>query len=287
MTSRSDDILDRIGFRRSDILPLLAEAGVDVGGAPPLTPKGTNWPDWKLRIAAADYLTDKEVASAIANVDLSAPGWLPDEEQAVLSDWESIVQRACRSGALQALGTDWNGDGTPRAWEIRTNDLAAWCASRNPPIPYPLPGNPLATMPTTDAGLRDALAAAEQERDEWKVRGQALGTMQQQIDSQRDEIERLRSEMRTKDEQATKISAELEKLKADTLAGKSRSTALKIIGGLAMNGYGMDIHANRLQNIAEMVKDLQKVGAGVTEKTLREHLKEAATLIERLATSKR
>ena len=170
MTSHSDDILDRVGFRRSDILPLLAEAGIVVGDAALIPLKRTDWPDWKLRLAVADYLTDTEVAGALAGIDLSAPGWLPDEVQAELSAWESIVRRACGSGSLKAVASDLNGDGTPRAWEIRLSDLAAWCTSRNPPIAYPLPGVPTAVMPTTDAGLREALAITERELNHARAR---------------------------------------------------------------------------------------------------------------------
>lgn len=170
MTSHSDDILDRVGFRRSDILPLLAEAGIAVGDVESVQLQRTDWPEWKLRFAVADYLTDTEVAAAIADIDLSAPGWLSEEEQSVLSHWKSIVHRACRSGSLKAVAADLNGDGTPSAWEVRLPDLAAWCASRNPSIPYPLPGEPTAAMPTTDAGLREALAITERQLSHARAR---------------------------------------------------------------------------------------------------------------------
>lgn len=280
MTSHSEDILDRIGFQRSDILPLLAEAGIAVGDVECVRLQRTDWPEWKLRLAVADYLTDAEVAAALADIDLSAPGWLPDEVQAQLSAWESIVRRACGSGALKAVAADLNGDSTPRGWEIRLSDLAAWCALRNPPIPYPLPGNPLTAMPTTDTELLEALAVAERERDHWKSEAQQLGAIRQQIDSQRAEIERLRAEIRAKDDKAGKVTAELERLKADALTGKARTTALKIIAGMAMSGYGMDIHSARLEGIGEVVGDLQRSGAGVTEKTLRDWIKEAATVVD-------
>lgn len=170
MTSHSDDILDRAGFRRSDILPLLAEAGIQFEGADLIAAERTNWPAWKLRLAVADYLTDTEVAGALADIDLSLPGWLSDSEQAALSDWKDIVIRACAAGSLQATASDVDFDGTPSGWGIRPPDLAAWCASRNPPIPYPLPGDLSATMPTTDAGLREALATAERELDRARAR---------------------------------------------------------------------------------------------------------------------
>jgi hypothetical protein len=187
MTSHSDDILDRIGFRRSDILPFLAKAGIAVGDAAFTPHEHRSWPAWKQRLAVADYLTDREVAAAIADIDLSTPGWLPDDEQAVLCHWETIVRRACRSGSLKAVGTDWNGDGSPSAWEVRLPDLAAWCASRNPPIPYPLPGNPTATLPTTDAGLREALTATEQKLNLARAR---IAELERECEELRDKTEK-------------------------------------------------------------------------------------------------
>ncbi len=76
------------------------------------------------------------------------------------------------------------------------------------------------------------------------------------------------------------LSREREVLKGESLSGKGRSTALKIIGGLVMEAYRMDIHAERLEGIGEIVRDLEKAGAGVTEKTLRDWIKESVTIIE-------
>ena len=68
---------------------------------------------------------------------------------------------------------------------------------------------------------------------------------------------------------------------ANQLVGKAKTTALKIIGGMAIDGYRIDIHAARMEGIGDLVKDLQVIGADVTEKTLREWLKDAATVIEK------
>ena len=79
----------------------------------------------------------------------------------------------------------------------------------------------------------------------------------------------------------SKLQVENKKLKDDALAGKTRSTALKIIGGLVKDVYGTDIHAGRLDNIGDIVKALQVQGVDVNEKTLRSYLQEAAKLIQR------
>ena len=67
--------------------------------------------------------------------------------------------------------------------------------------------------------------------------------------------------------------------KADALGASERTTVLKIIGGFAMEAYRMNIHAERLEGIGEMVKDLERAGASVTDKTLRQWIKEAAGII--------
>lgn len=54
---------------------------------------------------------------------------------------------------------------------------------------------------------------------------------------------------------------------------------LRVIGGMAMAGWKIDIHAARLDRIGEMVRDLQTAGAAVSEKTLRTLLKEASDII--------
>jgi hypothetical protein len=86
--------------------------------------------------------------------------------------------------------------------------------------------------------------------------------------------------LRTKTDEHAALTVELNQMKHDVLAGKSKTSALKIIGGLAMQGYRLNIHAARLDGIGDLVKDLQTVGADVTEKTLRVFLKEAAIVIE-------
>jgi hypothetical protein len=75
-------------------------------------------------------------------------------------------------------------------------------------------------------------------------------------------------------------SDEGDKPKTQDINPKSKTVALKIIGGLLMEGYRMDIHAERLVNLQEVMKDLEKVGAGVAENTLRTWIKEAAEVIE-------
>lgn len=84
------------------------------------------------------------------------------------------------------------------------------------------------------------------------------------------------------------VTAERDSLQAapaldDVLEGRRKTTALRIIGGLAISAYRIDIHAARMDGITEIVRDLESAGAAVNEKTLREWLKEAANVIDKNA----
>lgn len=67
----------------------------------------------------------------------------------------------------------------------------------------------------------------------------------------------------------------------DSLDGKARTTALKLIGGLVMDAYGMDIHANRLTGVSDLVSNLAGKGIALTEETVSNWIKEAAQVIEK------
>lgn len=266
------------GFEEAEIISFLAKHGIEIGDASgALAPDtGNTFPDWKKIMALLPKLTDTEAASAFVGLDLAGPGWPSDNDQAELSRWQSVIRRAIRAGELAADETDFEHDGTPKEWSILPTDLAAWCLAKN--LAYPLPGG--AELPATDAGLRSALTSCEQERAQWKARAGALEAAGDQRASLQSEIDRLRVELRAKTDDVAALVQECDVLRADSLSGKGRSTALKIIGGLAREVYRMDIHADRLERIGEMVKDLEKAGAGITEKTLRDWIKESATIIE-------
>lgn len=266
------------GFEEAEIIRFLAKHGIDIGDATvsPAPAAGDSFPGWKQIMALLPRLTDTEAASAFVGLDMAGSGWLADDDQAELSRWQSVIRRAIRAGELAADETDFEHDGTPKEWAIFPTDLAAWCAAKS--LAYPLPGG--VELPATDAGLRNALTSCEQERAQWKARVGALEAVGDQRASLQVEIDRLRGELRAKTDEVAALGGDRDALKADSLSGKARSTALKIIGGLAMKGYGMTIHAERLEGISDLVKDLEKVGAGVTEKTLREWIKEAANVID-------
>ena len=48
-----------------------------------------------------------------------------------------------------------------------------------------------------------------------------------------------------------------------------------------MDGYGMNIHANRLTGVSDIVSALAGKGIGLTEETVSNWIKEAAQVIEK------
>jgi hypothetical protein len=74
--------------------------------------------------------------------------------------------------------------------------------------------------------------------------------------------------------------------KLDVIEGKSRTTALQLIGGLVMSTYKMDIHAKRLDQVAEVVEDITRQGINISSETVSKWIKEAAQVIDKPAAKK-
>ncbi|MBU9598363.1 hypothetical protein LGM85_13840 [Burkholderia multivorans] len=89
------------------------------------------------------------------------------------------------------------------------------------------------------------------------------------------------------------LSAMREKLDAATAAsdamkpaaGKSRTTMIRVIGGLVQAIYKIDIQSDRLSGIGVVLRDLETVGVTLDESTLRDYLREAAKKIDSSAKS--
>ena len=65
------------------------------------------------------------------------------------------------------------------------------------------------------------------------------------------------------------------------LLTRERDTALKLIIGMAVKGYGYDPTAKRSDKISEIVGDLASAGISLDDDTVRKWLREAADLLPR------
>ena len=108
----------------------------------------------------------------------------------------------------------------------------------------------------------------------------AVALVGDQCGSLQAEIGQLREDLRKKADELESLTLERDQLKAEALNGKSKTTALKIIGGMAIDAYRVDIHSNRMNNISEIDQALQTLGANVNAKTLREWLTDAAKVVD-------
>lgn len=268
---------DKYGFNQDALSGFLAKHGISFVVDVQEPDRSVSWPHWKYVMSLLPDFSDDEVIAILADVDPTFSRCLGDDESTALSRWGIVVGRAIKSEQLHAVGVEQDADGAFTSWTIKPEDLATWCAMRG--LPYPLPGG--MSMPTTDVGLRESLVACEREAAGWKAKALALQvTIDRHSDSE-SEIASLRNQLRDQTEKVGELIRERDELKTDVLAGKSRSKTMTIIGGLAMAGYGMDIHAARLNKIGEISKDFLDLGIAVSEKTLRTHIQEAATLIDR------
>ena len=69
------------------------------------------------------------------------------------------------------------------------------------------------------------------------------------------------------------------RLQLKELGTRERETLLKIIIGMAIKGYGYDPHIKRGDAVPEIVSDLDALGIGVSDDTVRKHLKAAVQLL--------
>lgn len=145
-----------------------------------------------------------------------------------------------------------------RVFEIKTfedrilpDKLAAWAIRNQVAVPR---------------GLLDALSP--------RTRGQNAP----------EEIANLQASIVTRDAEIAALKAQIEGLSANLASGLStreRNTCLKLIIGMAVNGYGYDPTATRSDKPSEVASDLHKLGLSIDPDTVRKWLKEGAELMQR------
>ncbi len=144
MTSHFDDILDGVGFMRSDVLPLLASAGVLIDEK--AMPSRSGRPPHP-----AEERADLRPFVPRVNITLGEAASLLDEANG--GHWWATLEDAVDSGKIQA--ETWGFDRSEQP--LSHADIRAWCEAGGIIWPVPLPPG---SIPATDEGLREALAAA-------------------------------------------------------------------------------------------------------------------------------
>jgi len=66
------------------------------------------------------------------------------------------------------------------------------------------------------------------------------------------------------------------------LGTRERESLLKLVIGMAVAGYGHDPRARRSDKVAEIAADLERLGIGLSDDTVRKYLREGAELLPRV-----
>lgn len=270
------------GFSRSEIEKFLLGYEIKLvqyTAVPTLSKPIT--PDWAEELKAKEFFTVWQAASVLINVNpfsSDSDNLQYDERYNVARD---LLGEAARLGKIKAELK--HGEYT-----YHQKDLRAWAASikRDWCIP-PLDENESNAIVISDPKSNDVVLQRLQQSERENVILQAdktrltesLEKAQAKINQQQQQLaeaaDKLISETRSK----TEFQSEFDSLKADALEGKTKSTLLKLLGGMAMIGAEIDIHATRIAGINQTVGDLALKGVVVDESTLSKRLKEAAELI--------
>ncbi|RQQ08142.1 hypothetical protein [Burkholderia stagnalis] len=278
MTFRSD--YDRLGFKADEIYTFLTDRKIGLEPSEGATVSsaveqaaGTSVADWFKPFIGRYQVSLRWAAAILAGVDLDGSRFLSDDEGAEIGKWQDALIDAIEHQKIAAGG--WGADRGEQM--LSHDDIRTWCASRGHVWPIPEP-NP---QPVTDAELLERLRIAEAECASLKRQLTQMSAITDDRTQLCEQISALKGDVSNLTATLDAANAKIQALEVDQLQGKSRTVALKLIGGLAMTGHGIDIHADRLDGIGEILSDLAGKGISVSEQTLRDRLKDAAEHIER------
>ncbi|MDW9245433.1 hypothetical protein [Burkholderia cepacia] len=275
MTYRSD--YDRLGFKVDAIYEFLADRGIVLerseGAGHDVEQVETSVAAWSKPFIGRYQVSLRWAAAILAGIDLDASGFISDDEGAEIGKWQDALIDAIEHQEIAA--GSWGADRGEQM--LSHDDIRAWCASRGHVWPIPEP-NP---KPTTDAELLERLRVAEAECASLKRQLTQASAITDDRTQLREQIDALNGVVSNLTASLDAANAKIQVLEVDQLQGKSRTMALKLIGGLTVTGHGLDIHADRLDGIGEILSDLAGIGVSVSEQTLRDRLKEAAQYIDR------
>ncbi len=263
---RCDPDFERLGFNRGDFMKLLNASGTAAAG-----PEQAKW---EQGLFLRQWFTIDEAACIIC-------GRHPDE----MEDWwgeqwpRSVVSmRQAILDAWRELDIDTDGCGdVQNHHRVSHPSIKTWCEQRG--ISWPLVRGPQA-QPV--AGAADAanfahrLAEAELKAERL---AQDLAATTAERDKLRHELQGLTDDLVSAKKEAAQSQADLKQARADLLQGKSRTSALKLVGGMALAVYKIPIKSGRLTGLAELRKDLDSVGVAISEDVIRSHLNAAAEVI--------
>lgn len=117
------------------------------------------------------------------------------------------------------------------------------------------------------------------EMESLKLRLHAEENRNKALEETRSEHKALLARFTELSKEAAEIRNKSKTLEEDALKGKTKTSLLKLIGALAIGGYGIDIHAARM-DVKPLLDDLELHGIKIDPDTIRARLKDAAEFVE-------
>lgn len=261
-----DPDFDNIGFDRAAFMALLND-----GDTSQPTPAASKWEQGL-------YLRQKfRLTEAACIIGGFHPGlwdeWDWREEPTEVSSMLQAIM-----DASDELNIDTEGCGQVQNHHyVSHQSIADWCLKHGLKWPLRQSRQVQPVAGTIDAAnLAQRLAEAELKAERLT---QELTTVAAERDGLRQEARHLADSLVGAKKEAEQSKADLLAAKADLLQGKSRTSALRLIGGMAIAVYKIPIKSGRLSGLAELKKDLDNVGIAISEDVIRNHLNAAAEVI--------
>lgn len=195
MTYHSDN--DIYGFRKNEILPLLAKHGIvvdiDVAGeaVAESAQSAVEPPEWKVSMARRRRLSVMEAACLLAGMnpytDTNNLGYGSMDDVPYDMN-KALLDEAIEDGLIQVF-EKWMDSNHMQSF-IEAEDFAEWCDRTG--IPRPLPWNFEKILPATDAGLRQLV---EEQRQQLAQAAEEIERLQRVNENLTADIDHLREEI--------------------------------------------------------------------------------------------
>jgi hypothetical protein len=124
------------------------------------------------------------------------------------------------------------------------------------------------------------ISECQQEKSRLQLENQELQELKYKLHTLEGTVNELNSELEKKNSELVSIGIKYTANQKDIADGKSRSTLLKVIAGLALCGRKIDVRTERLKGLSDLVRDFETFGVKVDQKTLSAYLKESSEYID-------
>ena len=270
---------DRFGFDRVELERFLNLHGRTLTGQPMQKASDlaeTNYPDWARDLIGIDSFTITDAAWLLCGIDPLVSNCPSDEEYRDQNAACRVLSSALNGGQIESVGDDDQG-----ALTLNAEALRLWCPTVG--RAWPIPPRPHLTARdqdlATDAALMEKLRQSEVRAVAAESKLKVMGELSDTTKNLREQIAGLQKDVATLEAEKAQAITDVQNLQSEIADGKGKSFMLRLIGGLAMAGAELDIHASRINGISDVVNTLAAKGVITSEETLRKRLKEAAELI--------